>query len=988
MLRFGRFGFDTANMCLEDASGAIHLNPKAFDVLRVLVEHRGELVTKEQLLDEVWPDTHVADGVLKVCMTEIRAALTDSAREPLFIETVHKRGYRFIAEVTDGDAPGTRNGHAGAPSLVARADDDTTARDTPLVGRSRELDFLEGRLAAALGGQRQVVFVVGEPGAGKTTLVERFLASVSQQETFAITSGQSLEYFGSTEPYMPVLEAVGRLVRDLSIARSLLRRYAPTWFVQLPWLVEADDRERLGRELLGATRDRMLREIGEFFEALCVETPLILVLEDLHWSDPSTVDLLSSIASRRDRARLLLLASYRPVEAILAQHPLRTASAALVASRRASELAVDNLDAESVSEYLERRFEGRPFPPPLAKTLHERTDGNPLFMVSLVDHLCARGALDGNDLQSETEAFRDELAAVPETLRLLIERHLERLAKDDRKVLEAASLAGIEFSAAAAAAGAGCDVVEVEERCERLANTGFFLRRAGTTQWDGTLAGKYAFRHALHRETLVNASPLRQRAECHLRIARAIEKAHGKGAAHPAVELAVHFEEGGDRARAVGYRRMAAETASRRYAFAEAEAHLERGLALAASLPPSPERDRLELLLQSALGPVLLATRGYGAPESKRAYARVLELSGDVHGPATFPALWGLWNFWYVRAELDHALELAVRAAAIAEVSDDRVLRLEACQMRWAAHFFRGEFAETLDQIAKTESLYDRGEHVRYVSVYGHDPKVSAFSFSSFTMWTLGRIDLALELIRQAVEHAHVLGDPMSLGLAMSHATWIRVCRRERDASEHAEAVIRFASAKGMPHWVASCHRMKGCALVDQGQIAEGIAELEQGLALTVSSIGTGMVGDSYMCAVLAAAKGRRGELAEARTLMERAKAMVVTSHERYQEPEIVRLDAELMLAEAGGVEKAPARARERVEKLLRSAIECARRQGARTPELRAATALARSSMRGEKVDRAYAALRELLGSFTEGFDTEDLKDARRALEESAQRRQ
>jgi hypothetical protein len=161
---------------------------------------------------------------------------------------------------------------------------------------------------------------------------------------------------------MPVLEAIGRLVRDTRVARSLLRRYAPTWFAQLPWLVEDDDREKLGRELLGATRDRMLREIAEFVEALGAESPLILVLEDLHWSDPSTVDVLSLIASRREPARLLLLATYRPVEAILAQHPLRAVSNALVASRRASELVVDNLGAESVSEYLERRFENVRFP--------------------------------------------------------------------------------------------------------------------------------------------------------------------------------------------------------------------------------------------------------------------------------------------------------------------------------------------------------------------------------------------------------------------------------------------------------------------------------------------------------------------------------------------------------------------------------------------------------------------------------------------------
>jgi adenylate cyclase len=405
---------------------------------------------------------------------------------------------------------------------------------------------------------------------------------------------------------------------------------------------------------------------------------------------------------------------------------------------------------------------------------------------------------------------------------------------------------------------------------------------------------------------------------------------------------------------------------------------------LTASLPASAERDRSELLLRSALGSVCMATRSYGAPEVERAYARVLDLSGDAQDLAVFPAVWGLWNLCYVRAELDRALELAVRAATIAEASDDRVIRLEACQALWATRFFRGDFAETLAHIAEGEPFYDRSEHVRYVSGYGHDPRVSAFSFGSFAMWTMGRIDLALELIRQAVEHAHALGDPMSLGLAMSHATWIRVCRREPAASEDAEAVISFASAKGMPHWIAACRKMKGVALVERGSVAQGIAELEQGFALSASLVATDMVGDSYMWAVLAAAKGRAGELAEARTLMEHAKAMVTTKHERYQEEEIHRLDAELVLAEAGGVKEAPEHARERAEHLLRSALEWSRRQGARTFALRAATALARLSVHGENGTQARAQLGELLCSFTEGFDTEDLKDARRVLEESA----
>jgi DNA-binding winged helix-turn-helix (wHTH) protein len=444
MLQFDRFRFDRANQRVEDASGAIRLNPKAFDVLRVLIERPGQLVSKEQLLDAVWPDTHVADGVLKVCMAEIRKALGDSATAPRFIETVHRRGYRFVAKVAAvgaADARGER-GYARGGSILAWPPGGVPARraDVGLVGRGAEIGLLEERLAQALRGERQVVFITGEAGAGKTALVEHFISDVARQ-TVAITGSQCLEQFGSAEAFMPVLEAVGRLVREDGTARSLLRRYAPTWFAQLPWLIEDEDRDRLGRELLGAARERMLREMAEFVEALAADIPLVLLLEDLHWSDPSTVDLLSLISMRQEPARLLVLATYRPVELILAHHPLRTVSQRLAGNRGCSEVALDELGADAVAQYLERRFAGNRFPSELARLLRDRSGGNPLFLVTLVDHLLACGAIVARDGHwTVDKGLRSELAAVPESLRRMIERQLDRLDAADRQLLESASV--------------------------------------------------------------------------------------------------------------------------------------------------------------------------------------------------------------------------------------------------------------------------------------------------------------------------------------------------------------------------------------------------------------------------------------------------------------------------------------------------------------------------------------------------------------------
>ena len=770
MLHFDRFRFDRANQRLEDASGPIPLNPKAFEVLRVLIEHPGQLVLKEQLLDAVWPDTHVADGVLKVCIAEIRRALGDSASTPRCIETVHRRGYRFVAEVTATESAAAPAGRgerrrARSGSLLAWPAGGVPTGQAPvgLVGRGGEIELLEERLARALRGERQVVFVTGEAGAGKTALVEHFVAGVAQSQTLAITGSQCLEQFGAAEAYMPVLEAVGRLVREDGAARSLLRRYAPTWFAQLPWLLDEEDRDRLGRELLGAARERMLREMAEFVEALGAEIPLVLVLDDLHWSDPSTVDLLSLIAVRREPARLLVLATYRPVELVLTHHPLRAVAQRLGAHRQCAEVTLDDLGVDAVAEYLERRFAGSRFPPEVARLVRERSDGNPLFLVTLVDHLLACGAIVERDRHWHVaKELRGELAAVPESLRRLIEQQLDRLAAEDRELLEAASLVGLEFSAAAAAAGANRDRAEAEQRLERLAGGGPFLRHAGSAAWpDGTVAGCFAFRHSLYREALAAEVPARRRADSHLRIGTVLERAHAERSSELAAELALHFEEGGDRARAARYRRLAAETAAHRYAFAEAETHLERGLALLGGLPASPERDREELSLQGALGAVRMATRGYAAPEVERAYTRALELaSGTPQEPSVFPELWGLWAMYLTRAELDRALELGVRIQTIAETSGDRLLRLQGHHALWLTHFFRGELAAALHHIEEGEPLYDPVEDRGSALVYGQDAKAVAISYRSLLLWSFGRIDQALEVTHQAAEHARTSRTP------------------------------------------------------------------------------------------------------------------------------------------------------------------------------------------------------------------------------------
>ena len=286
---FDPFCLDLANVCLLKGSQTIKLRPKAFAVLDHLLGRAGQLVTKEELLDAVWPGTFVGEAVLKVAVRQVREALDDDPAAPRFIETAHRRGYRFIGEIA-GNVPAPASDRKSSQPLAA----DFSQR---VVGRDAALSRLRSWMDKMLRGERQIVFVTGEAGIGKTALVDTFVRSIASDRNIRIVRGQCMEQYGTSEAYLPVLEAIGRLCREEGQVVDLLRVHAPMWLLQMPSLVSAPDRELLSREVSGATRERMLREMGEALEALTSDLPLVLILEDLHWSDYSTLDLISYLAT-------------------------------------------------------------------------------------------------------------------------------------------------------------------------------------------------------------------------------------------------------------------------------------------------------------------------------------------------------------------------------------------------------------------------------------------------------------------------------------------------------------------------------------------------------------------------------------------------------------------------------------------------------------------------------------------------------------------
>ena len=469
-IEFPPFRLDLLNQQLWRGAELLLLRPKPFAVLAYLATRAGRLVPRAELVKAVWPDTHVGAVVLRGYIRDLRLTLGDDPEAPRFIETVAHRGYRFIAAVSGGQ-------YSPADDQPSEPAAGVELLNPTLVGRETERNQLLRWLTRSVRGNRQVVFVTGEPGIGKTTLVDAFLTQAAGGASLRIARGQCVEHFGVGEVYLPVLEALGQLCRQPGGEEviALLSRHAPTWLVQMPALIGDQELEAVQRRAQGATRERMLRELAEALEVLTAATPLVLVIEDLQWSDFSTLDMISLLARRRGRARLLLLGTYRPADVIVNRHPMRAIKQELQAHGECEELALGCLTAAEVSKYLACRFAEHQAPAALARLIHQTTDGNPLFMVNVVDYWVSQGLLAETDGSWRLTSNIDGRMGVPESLRQMIDKQLERLTPQERRVVEAASVAGREFSTVTVAAGLEEEQSPVEELCEGLANHGQFL---------------------------------------------------------------------------------------------------------------------------------------------------------------------------------------------------------------------------------------------------------------------------------------------------------------------------------------------------------------------------------------------------------------------------------------------------------------------------------------------------------------------------------
>jgi DNA-binding winged helix-turn-helix (wHTH) protein/predicted ATPase len=980
LFTFHEYVLDTQRHELRQQGVPVPLERKVYEVLVYLVQQADRLVTKHELLEAVWPAVYVNDSAVARCIGAVRQAVGDGRATQRVIRTVHGQGYRFVAPVVvHRDDAGTSPPVALAPPAPLAS----PGSPVPLVGRAAEVAQLHACFAQAQHGARQLVFVTGEAGIGKTTVVDAFLAQVEAALPVWIGRGQCIVHYGAGEAYLPLLEALGRLGRGPDGARlvACLRQYAPTWLVQLPALCSPDALEALRHAVQGMTRERMLRELAEALEVLATEHPVVLVLEDLHWSDVSTVDTLALLARRREAARLMVLGTYRPVELILREHPLEAVKQELQLHGHCADLALGPLPVAEVAAYLAQRVPAGAATAELAAWVHRRTEGHPLFMVHVVDDLARQGRLTNT-------------AAVPAGLQPLIEMQLGRLSAEVQQVLEVASVAGVEFAVASVAAGLPLAFDAIERICEALVRQGQFIADLGLAEWpDGTVSGLYGFRHALYQEVLYRRIGSARRARVHQAIGARLEAGYGASAPQLAAELAMHFAHGRDLSRAVQYCSHAAQRAIQRHAHREALAHVEHGLALLPHVPNSVARAQLELGLQTARGVSLAMSQGFGTPDVEHAYRRAHALCQDVVDvPVLFPVLCGLWNFFLARADFPRVTELADRLLALAQHQPEPALLIQAHTMQGQTRRFVGDLETAILHLDQSLTLYDAGQHRRLLAQFGEDPAVICHNYAALTCWLLGALEQAQRHLDAGRRLARELARPLTVAQDLWRGAIVLQCRGDVNrVADDAEALIGLCRDEALSLWQAGGVILQGWARARQGQGDEGIALLHQGLQ-DWRATGTEVLRPYYL-ALCAEAYGEAKQPEAGLRALTEALALIKTTGERWYEAELYRLQGELTLqCHAQGLASGVRQRRTAMvqqathsvpdpqtaaEACFHQALEVARRQQARSLELRAALSLSRLWQQQGKRDEVRALLAPIYGWFTEGLDTADLLEAK-----------
>jgi class 3 adenylate cyclase/predicted ATPase len=840
----------------------------------------------------------------------------------------------------------------------------------PFVGRERELELLLDGFERAKEGRGQAFSIVSEAGVGKSRLLYEFRKAVANEDV-TFLEGRCLSYSKGVA-YHPVIEILkanfdivegdadpeikGKVKRGLEMIGA---EEATT----LPYLLELLSVKESGIDEIPlspeAKKDRIIEAVKRITLKGSEIRPLILAYEDLHWVDKSSEDVLKYVLESIPGAMVLNLFTYRPefVHTWGAKSYHSQLNLNRLSNRESLAMVYYLLGTEEIDRELE-------------DLILEKTEGVPFFIEEFIKSLRDLKIIDIKENRyCITKDIKE--ATIPATVQDVIMARIDSLPEGVKGLLQTVSAVGREFSYNLAQKVTGLTEQELLSHLSVLKDSELLYERGIYPQ------STYIFKHALTQDATYQSLLKSTRQNYHRKIAQVLEKDFPDKMETQPELLAHHYTEAGLNEQAVGYWHRAGKHATQRSAHVEAINHLTKGLEVLMTLPDTLERARQELDLQTTLGPVLMAVQGFSSLDTERAYARARELCQQVGETSQlFPVLYGLWSIYRNRAELQTTRELGEQLLSLAQREQDPALLLEAHRVLGPTMFWLGEMASARAHSEQGVALYDPQQHRSHAFVYGQDPGVACKCFAAMAIWMLGYPDQARKITHEALALAQKYTHPFSLAFALNMTAVVHQFRREAQVvQEHAEALMELSTEQSFPYFLDFGTILRGWALTAQGEEAEGVAQVHQGL---VAYRGMGSeVHRPYFLALLAEAYGEVGQPEEGLTALVEALAIVDNTGERNWEAELSRRKGELLLEQRG--QKVG-----EAEECFRQALDIARRQQAKSLELRASMSLSRLWQQEGKLEEAHQLLAEIYGWFTEGFDTADLKEAKVLLEELA----
>jgi predicted ATPase/class 3 adenylate cyclase len=838
---------------------------------------------------------------------------------------------------------------------------------TKFVGREEELARLKRALDLACNGRGQIAAIVAEAGCGKSRLVYEFKVTIAAEckllEAYSVSHGKA-------SPWLPVLELLhgyfglqdvdhavtrrGKVRSALAALDIALVDASPYLWNLLAIQAEPDPLAQMDAQI---KHQRTLEVLKRIIIRESLNQPVVIVFEDLHWIDAETQALLDLLADSIANARVLMLVNYRPEY----RHGWGNKSYYL-------QLRLEALDSAAALEMLTALLGDTAELVGLQRLIVEKTEGNPFFIEEMLLALFDEGALVRNGVVEITRPLAK--LRLPPTVQGILAARIDRLPGEYKQLLQTLAVIGKQARLGLIRQIVPAAEAQLQRMLADLQASEFISERPALSD------SEYVFKHALTQEVAYNSLLIERRKLLHERAGQALESIFAERLDDHVSELAHHYSNSENLNKAVEYLERAGQQAMQRSSYADAIDSLTAALGLLEKLPASPERMERELVLQLALGPPLFAVKGWAAPEVERAYKRARQLcEGLGDSPQLFPALFGPWGMHFLRADLRTASALAAELLHRAKSTDHLALSVFAHLSRGYTSFHLGELLVAREDFETALSLYD-GEQHRPLALRatGLGAEIASLSYLSVALWQLGYADQALERGNRAIVLAQGLSHPNRLAFADVFVGRLHQFRRDaRAAEELADHLIALAAEHGATLWRAIATIQRSWAKAIQRHSEGTVAQMQEGLA-ALRATGTQLDSPYWLC-LLAEAHAATGRVEYGISALMEALAVAETRQNRNYEAEVYRLKGELLLRQE---ESNVAQARSCFEQ----AIEVARKQSAKSWELRATMSLARLHAREGRHDEARMMLTDIYDWFTEGFDTADLKEAKALLEE------